>query len=805
MGRLRPRAESPALPPTPASNQGGGSQLSEIVVTATRRETNLQTTPLAVSAVNQQLIAQTSPHDIGDLSKFVPNFSAAKQAGFNAASFAIRGTGQNNIIVYFEPPVAVLVDDFVVPSVQSQLLDTFDVSQVEVLRGPQGTLFGKNTTGGAVSVRTKRPSLDAPDFQAETLFGDFGTAQAKAALDVPLIQDKLAFRLVGGYSYSDGYAHNGNPFGPILNFSGTPTPYDGRSGTSDGEAVGGEKVFNARAKLLFQPTSRITSLLQYEILRDLSPTPAEINTTPNDPANFAFALIGLTGRVGPGVDPLNEAGVSNRNNTYIDENSGSRVFVDGGYWNTDIRLDPGTVTLVSGYRNQRSRLSNTYPGVAPTGSDGSVLSLFDANRSDNRETFQQEGRFASHLDGPFNFVAGAFYQYDQVNFCVGQLLGFLDLLSGPSPYGPYNNTPYVLCNNQHENSYAGYVEGNYKVTNKFTITAGVRYTYENKIWRGRQQVFAQQLGASSYQEIGNLLNFGDFKKYPQGVVTDSESTGAPTYRASGGYQFTHDLYGYFTYSHGFKSGGFNDQIGSFAAFGNDLDAFRKAASATGPEYANSYEGGFKSEFLDHRVRLNLTGFYVRYADLQKQIVVPLEVDGVQDEVTRFFNAAKAEVKGIEGEFTAIPIRDLTLRAVFGYQDGKYDAYTTPIPAGYDLASSPLDRTPKFQYTLSGNYVLTVLDKAHVTLNADMDYVDKNLFSQSITAASQNTFLNQHTLVNASIQLSDIDDRKYIRLVCQNLGDSRYLVSSQIVGGLWSDAQYGVPRFFGAQMGIKFGG
>jgi len=150
-------AQSAAEAPQTADvvDQGG---LQEIVVTATRRSTNLQSTAIAISAVDESLIRQSSPRNIGDLAAFVPNFSAATITGFNAASFSIRGVGQNNIIVYFEPPVAVLVDDFVVPSVQTQLLDTFDVAQVEVLRGPQGTLFGKNTTGGAVVVKTKNPN-----------------------------------------------------------------------------------------------------------------------------------------------------------------------------------------------------------------------------------------------------------------------------------------------------------------------------------------------------------------------------------------------------------------------------------------------------------------------------------------------------------------------------------------------------------------------------------------------------------------------------------------------------------------------
>src|SRR3546814_670896 len=162
----------------PAVSEAG---LGEIVVTATRRATNLQDTPVAVSAIDQGLIEQASPRDIGDLAAFVPNFSAATVTNFNAASFAIRGVGQNSIIVYFEPPVAVLVDDFVVSSVQTQLLDTFDIAQVEVLRGPQGTLFGKNTTGGAVTVRTKRPDLDNIGVEARAMYGSFNTTRLQGA------------------------------------------------------------------------------------------------------------------------------------------------------------------------------------------------------------------------------------------------------------------------------------------------------------------------------------------------------------------------------------------------------------------------------------------------------------------------------------------------------------------------------------------------------------------------------------------------------------------------------------------------
>jgi iron complex outermembrane receptor protein len=775
--------------------------LEEIMVNATRRTTNLQSTPVAVSAVDSVMIQEAAPHDLGDLAAFVPNFSAAKITGFNAASFAMRGVGQNNIIVYFESPVAVLVDDFVMPSVQTQLLDTFDVEQVEVLRGPQGTLFGKNTTGGAVVVRTTKPDLENFGGKVRASYGSYNDYRLNAALNIPLVKDKLALRLVGGYEKGDGYMRNGAAYGPIGDFASPHTEWNGISGHGDGARVGGPKVFNGRAKLLFKPVENIKALFQYEIMRDRSAAPASVNTTPNDPARFAFAALGLAGGAG---DPINIAGVSNRSGLMIDVQDGHRINVDGLYLNVDADFDAGTLTSVTGYRNQRSSLANTYPGTAPVAANGDIMSLFDANRSDAHRTFQQELRFASKFNGPVNFVAGGFYQNDKAEFCQDQILGFLDLLGVAGPSGGWNNNPFVVCNNQRAHSVAAYGEANYKATEKLTLTAGFRYNWEKKTWNGRQQVFAGQLdGAPTWQSVGGLLNFADFTKYPSGVVTDSHSWKNPSWRLSLGYQATPDIYTYFTYSRGFKSGAYNDQIGSFAPFGTNLAAFKAAAAPTNPEKADSFEIGVKTESFEHRLRINLTGFYVQYKDVQKQLVVPVTTNGVTSEVTTFFNAAKMEVKGIEGELTALPMDGLTLRAVLGIQDGKYKSYITPEPAGYNLATADIDRAPKLQWTLDANYEMPLNSFGKVAFNGNVSYTGKNLFTQSITSPLDNTYLDAQTLVNGSVTLTDASDSYYIRFLGKNLTNKRYKTAEQVVAGLWVFALYGPPRTFAAEIGAKF--
>ncbi|MFM9934654.1 MAG: TonB-dependent receptor [Novosphingobium sp.] len=782
------------------------SALGDIVVTATRRDSNLQITPIAVSAVDAKLIKQINPRDIGDLATFVPNFSAATITGFNAASFSIRGGGQNNIIVYFEPPVAVLVDDFVVPSVQTQLLDTFDVAQVEVLRGPQGTLFGKNTSSGVVTVRTKRPELGRIGMEGRVGAGSFGTVQIKGAANIPIVSDQLALRVVLGYDKSNGYYKNGACYGPVVAFQ--PSKFAGRSGCGDGSSLGGTSVWNGRAKLLWQPSSDFKALLQYEVLRDRSDSIPTVAETPNSPA-FLFNTLGVGASKPSKSDPLENAGISNRQDQLIKMQSGQQIDVDGIYLNMDYTTDFGTFTSITGRRLQKSRLPNTYTGQAPVAADGEVLSLFDANRSDDRKTYQQELRFASNLGGSFDFVAGGFYQNDKTSFCVAQVLGFLDLASGPLPFGSWNTNPYILCNAQKASSTAAFVEGTFKLTPTLTLTGGGRYTWERKTWFGRQQVFIQQLkgGFDPSFKIQDAIN-GNVFDYPVGVIQVKARANEPTWRASLGWQATPSVFAYATYSRGFKGGGFNDQIGGFHPFVNtdgtdDNAAFANAASATRPEKATSYEAGIKAEVFDRKLRFNLTGFYVKYSDQQKQIVVPVVVGGRPNQVTRFFNAASSHVKGIEAEATAVPVDGLTLRGVVGYQTGKYDEYVTPLPAGYDLTTAPLDRLPKWQWTAYANYEVP-LGNYKLAVGGDVNHVSRNLFTQSISSPAENTYLNARTLVNASITLAEADDKYYLRVFGRNLTDQRYRTASQVVGGLWSNSQFGPPRFIGVEIGAKLG-
>jgi iron complex outermembrane receptor protein len=163
-----------------------------------------------------------------------------------------------------------------------------------------------------------------------------------------------------------------------------------------------------------------------------------------------------------------------------------------------------------------------------------------------------------------------------------------------------------------------------------------------------------------------------------------------------------------------------------------------------------------------------------------------------------------EVMGLEAELAYQPMDRLLVRSVLGWQDGEYNDYTTPIPAGYDLTDADIDRAPEWQYTLDGTYTFCLGDGFDLALNANVMYTDENLFTQSIATPDDNTYLDARTLVNANLTLLPSDERYFVRLIGRNLTDQTYKSASQVVGGLWAFTIYGPPRYFGIEAGMKFG-
>ena len=822
-----------------AYGQQANSGLEEVVVTATRRtETNLQVTPVSVSAVTSADIERMVAKDIAGIASSVPGFSAARVTAFNAASFAMRGVGITDIIVYQDSPVGVQVDDFVMPSVQTQLLDTFDIASAEVLRGPQGTLFGKNTTGGAVNIRTKRPNMHATDGELRLGFAKFGEVNGQGALDLPIVEDKFAIRLVGSYIKTDGYYHLGATYGPLANLGGNIPGITGTSGKGSGASAGGQDVLTGRVKAQWNVNDNLTALLQYEILRDRSDAVPSYNDTPAG-GPYLWNFLGITRPTG---DPLDHVASSNRADQLIQMNKGQKIDVDGAYLNVDWKLgDSYTLYSNTGFRKQKEHLPNTYTGAAPINTiTGQPLSLFDASRDTNRDTFQQEVRLASHLSGPFNYVAGGFFQRNDARFCVVQYLGFVDMTipSGAIFGDPqfFNNNPQIACNKQKSNSIAGFVDGTYDVTDKFQLGVGMRYTRDTKEWSGRTQVFWFALSPTPFplSDLHEPLDAANFGKYKGGTIVDHNTPGfgnlkttwsEPSWRLTGSYKFTPAVFGYATVSRGYKAGGYNDQTGSNGFFDSTL------TRPVNPEFATNFELGLKTQWLDNRVRFNPTIYYVKYTDAQRAANIPAVKGGAQFQETVFYNAAEITAKGVELELQALVTESFLVRVAASRLDAKYDKFKidqakvgNPVigdPTGsgivethLNLTGLPVPRSPKQSLNVSGTYTFELANASKLEATGDIYYEDRNLYYISAAApppgfvqatSPYNAYLDSKTILNASLAWTSGSGKYFARLYGRNLTDKRYRIASQSVATLWTHSQFGEPLNYGVQFGAKFGG
>jgi iron complex outermembrane receptor protein len=817
-----------------AQESGGG--LEEVLVTATRAasETNLQQTPISVTAVTNTDIDRLVAKDLSGVASAVPGFSAARITAFNAASFAMRGVGLTDIIVYQDSPVGVTVDDFVMPSVQTQLLDTYDMASVEILRGPQGTLYGKNTTGGAVNIRTKRPDMKDWGGDVRLTYGSFDTKRAQGSLDIPIVPDVLAVRATASYVKSDGYYKLGATYGPINTFSAftdghpfTIPGITGQTGSGTGKDAGGEDVVNGRLKAQWQPNESLTFLAQYEYFRDKSDAVPSYNDTPPG-GPYLWNFLGFTR---PHGDPLDHMASTNRHDSLLKMDDGQRIDVDGYYLNMEWDLGSHTLFANVGKRDQDEHLPNTYTGAAPVNTEtGQPLSLFDATRDTTRETTQYEVRLASNHEGRFNYVVGAFQQSNDAAFCVVQVLGFIDLaldlgqLGAPQQLN--NNNPSVLCNQQDSDSLAGFVDLTFDVTDKFQIGAGYRYTKDKKEWQGRTQVAFDLLddnlnnGSLSVDDFSDPLQAGNFGKYPGGVYVNSSTPGfgnlktewsEPSWRITGSYKFNDQIFSYLTVSRGYKAGGYNDQTGTSGLMVSEL------TRPVDPEFATNYELGFKFESENQRLRFNPTIYYTEYDDAQRAVNIITERGGAQFQETVFYNAAKVTAKGVELELQALITDAFRIRAQASYLDAQYDEFiidqpglTDPASGGEilpffgDFSGLPEPRSPKYSGAISGTYTVSMGNGASLDLTGEVYYEDKNLFYISAAGRDFDAYLDEKTLLNASVTYTPENERYFIRAYGKNLTDERYRIATQSVATLWTHTQWGAPVNYGLEVGFNFG-
>jgi iron complex outermembrane receptor protein len=628
--------------------------LEEIVVTAQFREQGLQSTPVAITAVTGAQLEQKSLSTVTDLNALAPNLTAAKGTNTNgpSAQLFIRGVGQSDGHPGLEPGVGLYVDDVYRGLLLGSDLDLTDIDRVEVLRGPQGTLSGKNSLGGSLKLFSKKPS-DQTDGYAQGTYGDFNRIEIRAGGNITLVPDTLYARVSGASKQVDGYMERIDYFctHPTTSPVSTQVPVvpNCKLGTE-----GGIDTQNLRVALRWIASDSIENNLIADATRDRSEVPAQklISSTntqvtaggrlvPNGGAQFitgdrsyttyaTFVQPGFTdpvtlnGKPGAGthgalaltpIDPIDAWGVS-----------------DNLTWKI---ADHYTLTSITGYRR--------YSGVYSIQVGGSPFPAQLLDDTWSHRQFTEEVRLNGTSFEKLDWTVGGYY-YDQLAYFGGlKLLNpGAQTVNAAGVVTASNETIFTGSDPIPSKSKSGFVHGVYRLTDPLSLIAGVRYTKEDKTYTF-QRLNPYGTGPS-YNPVGALD--GSSKTYSGSRVD---------YRAGVEYQWTDSLMTYAQWSTGFRGGGVNPR------------PFTVAQETTfKPETEQASEIGLKSDFFEHHVRVNAAAFYNQYNDIV--FVNTFSATGAPNSTP--LNVGKAHIYGAELEIEARPFGGLQIDASAGYQKFK---------------------------------------------------------------------------------------------------------------------------------------
>jgi iron complex outermembrane receptor protein len=628
----------------------GETGLEEIVVTAQRRAQNVQDVPIAVSAFTANELENRGVTETLDLIQYVPNLFGSNNTGLGSANaYYIRGLGNTETIATFDPPVGTYIDDVYISRQNANNFSFFDIERLEVLRGPQGTLFGRNTTGGAVNVILAKPGDELGGF-AEAGYGRFDKKMVRGSIDLPL-NEKLSLKLSGYWQSDDGYAKN--------------TTTGQRLNDNDGSGV--------RAAARLKVTDNITWDVAYARMNSDGENILNFDCDPAAPTSCKgrFITTGLTEtKPAPGVSLYAPLVITGRKAGYALGNEAQTDLVTS---NIQIEGEDHTLSLITGYVDVVQQFALDFfdgRGGPNLATPNPVVRRFPRGgftilNDGKHEQFTQEVKLNGKLFGGFlDYVAGAYF-YDEDN-----TTDFADVFTIFT--GAPGGTPLLLADRTLSNgtkATAGYVQVDANVTDQLKLTAGVRYTDEEKTFsiRDNRAICAATPLPATCLSNANL-------RAANGVAIPTvQTTKLWTPRVAVDFKPNDDTLLFASATRGFKSGGWNARATTPSQF-----------LPFDPEKVWSYETGVKTQLLDDRLRVNLTGFYMDVSDLQTPSALVNPATGAITFITQ--NFADYENKGLEIEITAVPTSGLNLYANAGFQDDKYKVSDTLLPNAFGITS-----------------------------------------------------------------------------------------------------------------------
>ncbi|MBP7334320.1 TonB-dependent receptor [Niveispirillum sp.] len=691
-------------------------QLEEIIVTARRMEENLQRTPVAVTAVSEADLRDKNIESLLDIGAVAPNVMVGSQSangGLNGGFF-IRGIGQDRSGIGFDQGVGIYVDDIYQSRSDNSLIDIVDVERVEVLRGPQGTLFGKNTIGGAIRYITKAPSSKAGGYVDATV-GSYDRADIKASVNVPLTETLFVKATVGSLN-RDGYIKH------VVD-----NDRDGDQDTQVGQVqvralLSDRLTVDLSAAKTRSKNSGRAYIIDYIDAADTFPTRFRAKT--GLPFDNRFASTG----------PYTRYGGDNTSYSYDG-------YTLSGVINFDV-TDDISLKSITGYMQADIMSANDW--------DGTQYQVYDIVNDRKIDQFSQEFQLSgAGFDNRFHYVGGLYYLTESP----------VDNAIVYTAFDAQFPAPRLTSQSQTVDSYAAFAQGTYSLTEQLSVTGGLRYSRDDKSAKGsRADTRFSGTGEGSWDDVSS--------------------------RASIEYQWNDDVMTYAAVTKGFRSGGIN--IGTAAPV-----VFTKYD----PETVWNYEGGIRSDLLDRRLRLNITGFHMDYTDQQ--------LTALNQATNTIFmqNVGSSHRTGLEVETQALVAEGWRLEGTFGYLEAKYDDVGTATGI---TKNSRVLRSPKYTYTLGSSYTVPV-GAGTMTSNLNYNYRSK----QSTTSTDTNSvLLDGYGLLNARIQYDAPDEAWSVAVQATNLADKVYYIGGidfarrEALTGV-SQLDVGRPREFAVNFRYRF--
>jgi len=695
--------------------QSGATSLEEVIVTAQRREESLQDVPGAVSALTELDLERKQIGNVLDLQSSIPNISISQNTGTpSGARIYLRGIGEDESRATVEPAVSMYVDGVFIGRQIGSLFDLLDIERIEVLRGPQGTLYGRNTNGGAIKIISKKPDTSGSSLKAKLTAGEEGRYDGVIAAN---------------WAISENSA---------LRFSVMQRTRDGLFETSDGEEVGEWDLSAVRAAYRYT-AGDWDVLLSFDAVRDDS-----------DPRPFA-----RTEEVDATVDDGNVYTLTGNGDS---DRYGSEVEQDGLALTISYQWGDYDISSISSYRTLEDELASI------------IGTPYD--QETDQSQFSQEFQITSNLDGPFNWVAGFFYYQEDID--LDYIFVFVPNVLEAHTALEVDTTAWAL-----------YGQGYYDFSDNLRLTLGVRYTDEEKDFEGRNL-------DSSLPAFGFTI--------PTDILRDDSEDWTNTdvkIALSWNVQDNITLYG--SYTTGFRSGAWSpDGLSESALFIPVED-----------EQVDAYELGIRSDWLDNRLRANLTVFFNEYEDYQQS--------GTTDMGFTRYAVDEVETSGAELELTMLPLPGLEVSLNVGYLDGEYTDVSSNAARGLtgvtledptDAAevaarialaeSNDLKNAPEWNAGLTAIYTLSLQNGMYLSFGTDLAY-EKESFN--LAANPEELKRDDTFIVNARIALGDEAGGWEVALWGKNLDDEIYYPAAVSGGG--GGVFPADPKLWGLDLTLNF--